>query len=328
MKKSKVLCVLSIVAVMTMAAVCQNQSASAGEFKWPAFMSIGGGSSGGAAFNAVATIGQLITDKTGCQTTAQVTTGAGQCIQLTRTGDFEFSLADQSISTQAINGTESFEGQAYPDLVAVCDLYTMYFHQFAAANSGVKSIADLVGKTAVVGGPGSGTEATTRAVYRQYGIVYTDRQDLRAEYVGIGAGVELLQNRQAAGITSITPIPFSSFVELALTGAAYPISMTDEAIKKMCADDPAYTPGVIPAGTYHGQKEDVATVCVPSLLVADKNTDEQLVYEVTRIIYENTEHLKQQNNSFKEMSLEPALKNITIPLHSGAARFYKEKGLM
>lgn len=324
------ICTLLVMVVLSMA--ISHRWAAAGtpsqDANWPRFMSIGSASSGGTAFNAVAVLSQLITDKTDSQATAQVTTGGGQCIQLTRAGDFEFSLADQSIAIQAMKGTDAFAGKPYSELTAVCELYTMYFHQFVAANSKIESIKDAVGKTMVVGGPGSGTEATTREVYQQYGIDYNNRRDLRPEYIGIAAGVELIQNRQADGITSITPLPFSAFVELAITGDAYPISMTDDAIKSMCAGNPAYTSGVIPAGTYTGQTQDIRTVCVPALLVADKNYDEQVVYEVTRLIYENVEYLREQNNAFKEMSLENALKNISIPLHPGAERYFKEKGLL
>lgn len=296
------------------------------EYSWPQFLSMGTGSSGGTSFVAGSVICQLITDSFDTTATAQVTTGAGQSIELVRSGDCELGLADQSACIEALTGYGTFEGNPYKGLRVICCIYNSYWEQMVTNASGIESIDQLAGRRCVVGGPNSGTLSSTTKVYAAYGMDID--KDITPEYVGIAAGIELLQNRQAVAITAITPVPFSSFVELTTTDYAHIIGMSDEAIESMIAADPAFSKGVIPAGTYTNQGEDINTVLVPYLLICDENMDEEMVYQIVKTIYDNCEYLKEQNNSFKEMDLATAVDAITIDLHPGAARFFAENGLI
>ena len=292
------------------------------DFDWPQFISMGTGSNGGTAFVAGSVICQLLTDNYDTTATAQVTTGAGQSIELVRSGDCELGLADQSACIEALTGQGTFTNNAYEGLRVICCIYNSYWEQMVTTTSGIQSIEELAGQKCVVGGPNSGTLSSTSKVYAAYGIDVD--KDMSPEYVGISAGIELLQNRQAVSITAITPVPFSSFVELATTDYARLIGMTDEAIENMIAADPSFSKGVIPAGTYTNQTEDINTVLVPYLLVCDENADEEMVYQIVKSIYENVEYLKEQNSAFKELDLSTATDAITIELHPGAARFFEE----
>lgn len=290
--------------------------------EWPQFLSMATGSNGGTAFVAGSVLCQLVTDNYDTTATAQVSTGAGQSIELVRSGDCELGLADQSACIEALTGKGTFEGKAYEDLRVICCIYNSYWEQLVTNASGIEDIADLKGEKCVVGGPNSGTLSSTSKVYAAYGMDVD--KDISPEYIGIAAGIELLQNRQAVSITAITPVPFSSFVELTTTDYAHIIGMSDEAIEKMIADDPAFSKGVIPAGTYTNQTEDVNTVLVPYLLVCDKSMDEEIVYEIVKTIYGNIDYLTEQNSNFKELDLATATDSITIELHPGAERFFNE----
>lgn len=295
------------------------------DFVWPQFLSMGTGSNGGTAFVAGSVICQLLTDNFDTTATAQVTTGAGQSIELVRSGDCEFGLADQSACIEALTGQGTFVDNAYKGLRVVCCIYNSYWEQMVTTASGIESIDELAGQKCVVGGPNSGTLSSTSKVYAAYGMDVD--KDMSPEYVGISAGIELLQNRQAVSITAITPVPFSSFVELTTTDYARLIGMSDEAIENMIAADPSFSKGVIPAGTYTNQTEDINTVLVPYLLVCDENANEEMVYQIVKSIYENIEYLKEQNSAFKELDLSTATDAITIELHPGAARFFEEAGI-
>ena len=297
--------------------------------EFPEFITIGGGSTGGVFFSAAAGIGQLISTNTNSKATAQTTTGGGQNIMLMAKGEMEMGIADNMVVQQAYKGEATFEGDNKNDQIrAVCAIYPAYFQQMVRADSGIKTMRDMIGKTMIVGGPGSGTEIATNKVYAAHDIDYTNRDDIKPEYLGVSSGVEKVQNQQASGISSISPPPFSSFVELVMSADGVLVSLDDEAIEKLTSGDSPYNEGIIPAGTYENQTEDVKTVYMSTLLIADADMSDDVVYEITKLIFENKDYLIKQHNCFNNLDLETAAKNITIPLHPGAERYYREKGVL
>jgi len=296
--------------------------------QWPDFLTVGGGSTGGVFFSAASGIAQLIATQTDCTATAQTTTGGGQNIQLMGKGELEFGIADATVCKEAFEGLATFEGKPNTDIRVIAAIYPAYFQQAVRVGSGIESMNDLLGKRMVVGGPGSGTENSTRKVYTAHGYDYSDKNDLTPEYLGISEGVEKIQNKQADGISAITPFPFSSFTEITMTDEAKLISLTDEGIAKLTEEGSPFVAGVIPAGTYSNQKEDIRTVYHAACLIANADLDEEMVYELTKMMFENTDYLITQHNCFASLNLKDAVTGLTIPLHPGAERYYKEQGVL
>ncbi len=297
--------------------------------EFPKFLTVGGGSTGGVFFSAAAGIAQMITNNTGCTATAQTTTGGGQNILLMHDGEMELAIADNYVVQQAYNGEGDFAGLKHENLRAIGMVYTSYFQQAVTNASGIKSLKDVAGKTMVVGGPSSGTEIANFSVFAAHGMDYhADKNLLQAEWLGVSSGIELIQNGQADGISSISPPPFSSFVELFMTVPCQLISLDDDAIENLTAGDSPYQKGVIPAGTYEGQKEDVNTIYMSVLLVCDESLDDDVVYEITKMMYEKKDYLISQHTCFNEVNLEIGSHGITIPLHPGAERYYSEQNVL
>ena len=296
----------------------------------PRFMAIGGGSTGGLFFSVAAGFGQLFSTQTPIQATGQTSTGGGQNILLMAKGEIEMAIADNQIVQQAFQGTGDFAGpKQNQNIRAIAAVYPTYFQQIVRPNSKIDIMTDMRGKRMVVGGPASGTENATRIVYAAHGIEYAgDKKDITPEWLGVSAGQEKIQNNQADGMTSISPYPYSVYTEMTMTGDGKLISLDDAAIVKLCEGDSPYAPGTIPAKTYQNQEADIKTIVMQTLLIADAKLSDDLVYELTKLIFENQDYLISQNNAFKYLNLETAAKGLTIPLHPGAERYYKEVGAL
>ncbi|WP_134703194.1 TAXI family TRAP transporter solute-binding subunit [Ammoniphilus sp. YIM 78166] len=295
----------------------------------PDFLKIGGGSTGGVFFAAASGFAQLFSEKTGnIKASAQTTTGGGQNILLMADKELDLAIADSLVTHQAFHGEESFEGKANQEIRAIAGVYGGYFQQVVHPEKGIETFKDFKGKKMVVGGPSSGTENTTRIVYDAHGYSYTDRNDLIPEYIGISAGADQMKNKQVDGLNALVPYPFSTFVELTMTNQAKMISLEPEAIAKLTAGESFFLPATIPAGTYQNQPEDIHTVMLQVMLIAREDLDEELIYELTGYIFDNLEYLQTQHNAFKELTLETAVKGLSIPLHPGAERYYREKGVL
>lgn len=243
----------------------ESQTPDAVVAEWPDFLTVGGGSTGGVFFSAAAGIAQLLSSETDTTATAQTTTGGSQNIQLIANGEMELGIAAADACYQAWNGIGSYE-KPLQEMNVICAIYSSYYQHVVRNDSKAQSFEEMAGSTQVVGGSGSGTEVSARAVLGAYGYDYLERKDLKAEFLGISEGVEKIQNKQADGMNSITPYPFSSFVELTMTDNAHLISINDEALDKLVnAEGSVYMKGIIPAGTYNNQNEDRVEIHLPVL---------------------------------------------------------------
>ena len=269
----------------------------------------------------------MITEKTDYRATAPPTTGGGQNILLMNSGDLQFGQVDSGTLKNAFEGKAAFEGNPQKGIMAVANVYPIIFQQLVRPGSNISNFSDIKGKRMIVGGPNSGTEDTTRQVYNAHGIDYVDRDDIIPEYLGTQEGSQLIQNNQADGITCVANIPFAPFVELTMIGKGEILTLNPEGIEELTKEGSAFLSFTIPAGTYSNQEEDIETVVTPSFLCVHEDVDEEVVYEVTKVIFENLDYLRNQHAAFNALSLDNG-PNVTIPLHPGAERYYKEVGVL
>ena len=317
--------ILALVLALTLTLGCVPAMA---DVNWPEFITIGGGGSS-ATFYAVATaVGNLISQNSTCVATGSATNGGTNNMQLLAAKEIELGMADQFTAMGAYKGTGTFEGAAVENLRAIGVIYRGYFAIEAVPASNIKTWEDLAGKRICVGMAASGTENVTREVFSAMGYDYVNANDIKAEYVGASSGTDLLQNGQADAMTFFAPIPDSSQTELILTTSAYPISLSDEALAILGAEGSAFTADVIPAGTYTTQPEDVKTVYTPMVLWTTADMDEEVIYEITKLIHTNLDDLALSHNVFGKITDESLLAGISIPLHDGALRYYTEAGLI
>jgi TRAP transporter TAXI family solute receptor len=238
-------------------------------------------------------------------------------------GEIAFTLGD-SLS-DAWKGVED-AGFKTPlkKLRTVAGIYSNYIQIVASAESGIRTMADLKGKRISVGAPRSGTELNARAILKAAGLSYKDFA--KVEYLPFGESVELIKNRQLDVTLQSAGLGVASIRDLATTMKISVVAIPPEIVSKI--EDPAYQPGAIPAGTYSGQDAAVPTVTIRNFLVTHEGVPADVVYTMTKALFDNLDHMVAAHSAAKAINRAEAANNPPVPLHPGAERYYREAGLL
>jgi len=259
------------------------------------------------------------------RSTAQVTRASAENLNLLQAGRGELALTLADALSDAWNGNaEAGFNNKLDKLRGLSGTYNNYIQIVANADSGIKTLADLKGKRVSVGAARSGTELNARAVFKAAGLAYTDLA--KVEYLPFGESVELMKNRQLDATLQSAGLGVASIRDLATAVRIVVIPVPADVVAKV--GDAAYQPSVIPANTYTGQTEDVATAAIPNFLVTHSGVSDDLAYRMTKAMYENLDTLYAAHNAAKAIKRENAIKGMPVPLHPGAERYYKEVGLI
>jgi uncharacterized protein len=144
------------------------------------------------------------------------------------------------------------------------------------------------------------------------------------EYLPFAESVELMKNRQLDATLQSAGLGVASIRDLASSVAITVVEVPRELVERVGAP---YQPAVIPAGTYNGQQADVATAAVINYLVTHSEVPDELVHGMTKATFENLDKLAAAHAAARDIRLEKALTPMPIPLHPGAERYMKEKGV-
>ncbi|MGH6714170.1 MAG: TAXI family TRAP transporter solute-binding subunit [Bradyrhizobium sp.] len=202
-------------------------------------------------------------------------------------------------------------------------IYPNYIQIVATAESGIKTLADLKGKSLSVGAPKSGTELNSRAILAAAGMTYKDMG--KVEYLPFAESVDLMKNRQLNATLQSAGLGVASLKDLSTSTEITVVSVPKATVDKI---GPPFVSVNIPANTYTGQDKDVPTAAVVNYLVTSSAVSDDLVYQMTRLIFESLPELANAHAAGKEIKLDKAADGSPVPLHPGAIRYYKEKGLM
>mgnify|MGYP001235056423 CR=1 FL=1 len=238
-------------------------------------------------------------------------------------GEIAFSLGD-SVALAWEGNEEAGFPQPLDKLRGVAAIYPNYIQVVATASSGVKTLADLAGKGVSVGAPRSGTELNARAVFQAAGLTYEDLG--KVEYLPFGESVELMKNRQLDATLQSAGLGVASIRDLASTNDVTVVAIPPDVVEKI--GNPVYVSEIIPAGTYDGQDEDVPTAAIVNFLVTHEDVPEEVVYQMTKSMFENLEKMAAAHSAARQISLEKAAQGMPIPLHPGAERYYREVGVL
>ena len=238
-------------------------------------------------------------------------------------GEVAFSLGDAVSEAWKGNADMGFK-EPLKNLRGISALYPNYIQIVANAESGVKTLADLKGKRVSVGAPKSGTELNARTVFAAAGLSYDDFEKI--EYLPFGESVELMKNRQLDATLQSAGLGVASIRDLATSIPIVVVSVPADVVEKV--GDPAYQAAVIPAGTYEGQSEDVPSIAISNFLITGEQVPEEIVYGMTKGMFENLDELAAAHAAAKGISLENATTGMPVPLHPGAEKYYKEAGAL
>ncbi|MEE4463171.1 TAXI family TRAP transporter solute-binding subunit [Azotobacter chroococcum] len=292
----------------------------------PTFINILTGGTSGVYYPIGVALSQLYGNNIeGAKTSVQATKASVENLNLLQAGRGELAFALGDSVSDAWNGVEEAGFKApLKKLRAIAGTYNNYIQVVASADAGIKTLADLKGKRISVGAPKSGTELNARAIFKAAGMSYEDLG--KVEFLPYAESVELIKNRQLDATLQSSGLGMAAIRDLATTMPVTFVAIPAEVVAKI--GSPAYQPGLIPAGTYEGQSADVPTVAVTNLLVTHEKVSDEVAYQMTKLMFDNLGRLATAHSVAKEIKLETATKNLPIPLHPGAERFYKEAGVL
>lgn len=258
--------------------------------------------------------------------------GSGENIKLLRDNEAQFAILQGLYGYYAWNGIGPLKNDGpQKDLRSVTMLW-QNVEQFTvladkAKTGTIADLYDMKGERMSLGSKNSGTIGSNRFLLKNLGI--NADEDFELVYVGYGPSADALQNGQIAGMSTPAGVPTSAVTRAvaAMAGKVKILDFTDEQVKEADGGLNLWTRYVIKAGTYPGQEKDIKTIAQPNFLAVRADLDEEAVYQITKTIYENLPFLNAIHKATKVMSLEKALDGLPMPLHPGAARYFKEAGL-
>ncbi|MDO9279206.1 MAG: TAXI family TRAP transporter solute-binding subunit [Polaromonas sp.] len=259
------------------------------------------------------------------RSTAQVTRASAENMNLLQAGRGELALAlADSVSDAYKGNAEAGFSKPLTKLRGLSATYNNYIQIVANADSGIKTLADLKGKRISVGAAKSGTELNARAIFKAAGLSYSDMAKI--EYLPFGESVELMKNRQLDATLQSAGLGVASIRDLATSVKIVVVAVPADVVTSV--GDAAYQPSVIPANTYAGQTVDIPTAAIPNFLVTHSGVSDELAYQMAKSLYDNIDTMYAAHNAAKTIQRENAVRGMPVPVHPGAARYYKEVGVM
>ncbi|MGC8767905.1 TAXI family TRAP transporter solute-binding subunit [Calditerrivibrio sp.] len=291
---------------------------------------------GGTYYPVGVAIGTLISIKLkasyGIQATAINSAGSGENISMMKKKEADLALLQSLFAHEAYSGEGMYAGKPERDFRAITMLWQNVEH-FPILKEYVKTgtitdLHNLKGKPFSIGKRGSGTEGSGRAILKSLG--FDVDKEFKLEYLDYNQSVEAMMDKRVGAANIPAGVPASAITQLyAQLGekGAVVLDFTDEQLGKIRAKYPIWTRYVIKKGTYPGQTKDINTIGQPNILVVRKDLSEETVYLVTKTVFENLQFLSNIHPATKELSLKEALDGLPVPLHPGAYKYFKEKGL-
>ncbi|PIE65124.1 MAG: immunogenic protein [Desulfobacterales bacterium] len=293
------------------------------------FFGIATGGTGGTYYPLGGMLAQMISNSVeidGKKLSATAETGNASVANATLLGraGIESAFVAADILDAAYKGEKQFEGKAIKNIRALGALYPEVVQLVVRGDSGINTFADLKGKSVSSGSPGSGQWQLLGDLLEAHGMT---RKDIKEDYSSFTQSVEKIKDGNLDASLITAGAPTASVMELANHHSIKIVPLTGDPIAKLLKVQPYYAETDLPANTYKGQTADVPTIAVRAIWATHDQLDEKVAYALVKALYENTETLAKVHVKGKEISKDTALESVSIPVHPGADRYYKEKGI-
>ncbi|MFA6505508.1 MAG: TAXI family TRAP transporter solute-binding subunit [Treponemataceae bacterium] len=290
----------------------------------PKFLTIGTANTGGAYYPIGIAMADLLTNKLNIKTTAQTTGGAVENNILVNTGKADLAITTGAMAFNAYSGQAPYKAKQENMLLMFSGLSKGVYHAIVNENSPIKTIKDLKGKKVVLGPPGGAAIPMTIDVLSAYGMTI---KDIKPVYVAYDDGTDGMTSGNYDAVIVQSAVPAPAIYQL--TAAKKPVRLIDldeQGIKILLDKFPYYARMDIPKEAY-SLPVGTATIYVANVVVVNKALSDDLVYNMTKLFFENVDRIVASHPSAKALSLQNAVKAMPIPLHPGAAKYFKEKGV-
>ena len=235
-------------------------------------------------------------------------------------GDAQMAILQSDVINYAHEGTNSFDGAPETNALWVAGIYNETVQ--ILAKPGINSVADLKGKTVCVGDVGSGTALNAAQVLEAYGMTF---DDIKVMYDSFSGGAEALKNGQCDAAFTVSGAPTPALTDLATAYNFNMPSLSEEAVSYLTTNYPFLVQDNLPANTYTCVADETVCVAVKAVFTASKDLSEDVVYEITKAMFDNQADLAKAQAKFGFLSPEGAVAG-SFDLHPGAEKYYKEIG--
>ncbi len=295
------------------------------------FVTIGTGGVTGVYYPTGGAICRLVNQNRkehGIRCSVESTGGSVYNINTIRGGELDMGVAQSDWQYHAYNGTSKFKDSgAFKELRAVFSVHPEPFTVVARADAGIKTFADLKGKRVNIGNPGSGQRATTEVLLSAMGWTLKDFS-LASELKASEQSKALCDNKIDA-MVYVVGHPSGSIKEATTSCDSVLVEVSGDAVNKLVKDNSFYRTAAIPGGMYTGSANDVNTFGVGATFVSSTNVPDDVIYNVVKAVFENFDDFKKFHPAFENLKKEEMVKDsLSAPLHPGAAKYYKEIGLL
>jgi TRAP transporter TAXI family solute receptor len=262
--------------------------------------------------------------------TVQATGASVENIRLLGKKSAEVALSLNDINYYAYKGLEVFKArkEKYTNFSAIGNVYPDVIQMVSRKDSQIKTIADLKGKKVAVGAPGSGAQVSARQILGIYGIDYQTRKDINPVYLSPAESADNFKDKHVDACYLSQSIPNAALQDINVMNPIHFLEIDDAMYAKIRKAYPFFESFVIPANTYQGQDKPVKTVAIWSSMLVRNDLPENIVYQMTKVMYEERAAIAQGHSAGKYLSLERATGGIPVPLHPGAVKYFKEKKII
>lgn len=294
------------------------------------FFGIATGGTGGTYYPLGGMLAQLISNKATVngKKVSATAESAGASVgnaKLLGNNDIESAFVAADILDAAYNGRAQFENNGLPQLRALAALYPETVQLITRANSDINSIADLKGKSISSGSPGSGQYQLLTDLLEINGL---KRSDVKEDSSSFTQAVDKIKDGNLDATLITAGVPTAAVTDFAQAHDLKIVPLSGPSIDKLRETQPYYAKVTLPANTYKGQTEPVDTIAVLAVWATNDKLSDEAAYEVTKALFENLDVMGQVHSQGKTITLDNALEVGTTPMHPGALKYYKEKGLV
>ena len=245
--------------------------------------------------------------------------------KLIASGDADMAILQNDIASYALQGVKPMFDKPVANIRGITSLYQEHCQIQARKDSKIATVKDLKGKKVCVGPLGSGTEQNALQILEAYGMKFEDFA--KVERLTAAEASDYMKDGRIDAAFYSVGVGAAVLVDTAITvdSVIVPVDGTqrDALMKKY----PFFTSAVVPKGAYKGVEADIPTVAVMAILVARAEMEEAMAYQITKAIFDNLKDIERAHAKGKELTPATALNGMSVPLHPGAEKFFKEKGI-
>ena len=266
----------------------------------------------------------------GLNVTVQATGGSLENVRLLGSKGAEIAICMNDIAYYGQQGLEAFKAknEKYTNYSAIGNVYPDVVQIFARKDGPIKTVADFRDKRISVGPPGSGTEISARQILGLYGLDYKTKKDLKAMYLSYAEAADHFKDKLINGAYFVVAVPNAALQDINVMHPVKFLEIDDQMFGKIGKEYPLYARFEIPVNSYQGQSSLVKTIAVYSSLLVRNDLPEDLVYQMTKVFFDERALIAQGHAAGKYIKFETAISGIAVPFHPGAQKYLKEKGIL